>query len=71
MHYLLKIEGKSKIPNYIQMRDENFTLIAYFRLDRPERALEKCGLERFKDQILEKCSALSFGKVEKIELDDK
>ncbi|HRC92882.1 MAG TPA: fructose-6-phosphate aldolase, partial [Bacteroidia bacterium] len=26
--YLLKIKGTAKIPDYVQMRDDNFTLIA-------------------------------------------
>ncbi len=70
MYYLLKIKGKSKIPDYIQLRDSNFTLVAYFRQDRPERALVKCGLERFQTAILAKANELGFGKIEKLELND-
>ena len=29
--YIIKIKGKAKIPDYVQLRDDNFTLIAYFR----------------------------------------
>jgi hypothetical protein len=32
--YIIKVKGKAKIPDYIQLRDENFVLIAYFRADR-------------------------------------
>ena len=42
--YIIKIKGAVKIPDYVQIRDEQFTLLAYFRADRPERALEKIGL---------------------------
>ena len=42
--YILKIKGKAKIPDYIQIRDNDFTLKAYFRVDRPEKSLEKIGL---------------------------
>ena len=42
--YILKIKGKAKIPDYIQIRDDDFTLKAYFRVDRPEKSLEKIGL---------------------------
>ena len=68
MYYLLKIKGTAKIPDYIQLRDESFTLIAYFRSDRPERALEKCGLENHKNVILALANKISFGKVEQFNL---
>jgi len=42
--FIIKIRGKAKIPDYIQIRDENFTLIDYFRLDRPLKNLDKLGL---------------------------
>ena len=41
--YIIKIRGKVKIPDYIQIRDDQFTLLAYFRADRPEEALKKIG----------------------------
>ncbi len=68
MYYLLKVKGKGKIPDYIQLRDKSFTLIAYFRIDRPERALDKCGLQNFTDKIIEFAHQLPFGKVESINL---
>ena len=36
-YYLMKVKGKAKIPDYIQLRDENLTLIGYFRPNRKER----------------------------------
>ncbi|MEI6522996.1 MAG: fructose-6-phosphate aldolase [Bacteroidia bacterium] len=66
--YILKVKGKAKIPDYIQIRDENFTLKAYFRVDRPEKSLAKFG---FEDQKLEKLmkiiNEMPFGVVQKIE----
>ncbi len=66
--YILKVKGKAKIPDYIQIRDENFTLKAYFRVDRPEKSLAKFG---FDDQKLEKLmkiiNEMPFGVVQKIE----
>ena len=41
--YIIKVKGKAKIPDYIQLRDEKFVLIAYFRADRPLQKLEKFG----------------------------
>jgi hypothetical protein len=36
-YYLLKVKGKARIPDYIQVRDANFTLIGYFRPGRGEK----------------------------------
>lgn len=66
--YIIKVKGKAKIPNYIQLRDENFVLIAYFRADRPLKKLEKYGLEG-KEVALEKViNNLPFGKLQKLEI---
>lgn len=66
--YIIKVRGKAKIPNYIQLRDNNFVLIAYFRADRPLKNLEKYGLEG-KELALEKViSSLPFGKLQKLEI---
>lgn len=67
--YLLKIKGKAKIPDYIQLRDENFTLKAYFRVDRPEKSLLKFN---FTEDQLEKLYRIineaPFGIVQKLAL---
>jgi hypothetical protein len=39
--YILKIKGKAKIPDYVQLRDDKFTLLAYFRVDRPRKGIGK------------------------------
>ncbi|RYE90016.1 MAG: fructose-6-phosphate aldolase, partial [Cytophagaceae bacterium] len=41
--YIIKVKGKAKIPDYIQLRDEQFVLIAYFRADRPLKDLHRYG----------------------------
>ena len=66
--YILKIKGTAKIPDYVQLRDEDFTLIAYFRVDRPEKALIKAGLGDKEDKIIEIINELPFGKVQKLEI---
>ena len=67
--YLLKIKGKAKIPDYIQLRDENFTLKAYFRVDRPEKSVLKLDLNEDQMQKLLQIIAESpFGIVQKLEL---
>jgi hypothetical protein len=66
--YILKIKGKAKIPDYVQLRDDNFTLLAYFRVDRPEKALVKCGLGDKEAAVIELIRDLPFGKVTKLDI---
>jgi hypothetical protein len=66
--YIIKVKGKAKIPDYIQLRDENFVLIAYFRADRPLKKLEKYGLDGKEVALKEVIDNLPFGKLQKLEL---
>ena len=65
--YIIKIKGKSKIPDYIQIRDENFTLIDYFRVDRPLKNLAKIGMEGKEEYLVSLIKSLPFGKLTPIE----
>ncbi len=65
--YIIKVKGKAKIPDYIQIRDENFVLVAYFRADRPLKNIEKLGLEGKESQLEEVIRNLPFGKLQKLE----
>jgi len=66
--YILKIKGKMKIPDYIQIRDDAFTLLAYFRADRPENALAKIGLGQQESEVKSIIEKLPYGKIEKLNL---
>ena len=66
--YIIKVKGKVKIPDYIQIRDESFVLMAYFRVDRPLKGLEKYGLEGKDEALKALIDALPFGKIQKLEL---
>ena len=66
--YIIKVKGKAKIPDYIQLRDENFVLIAYFRADRPLKNLDRYGLEGKEDALAGLIESLAFGKLQKLEL---
>jgi hypothetical protein len=68
MVYILKIKGKAKIPDYVQLRDDSFTLLAYFRVDRPEKALLKCGFADKEKEIIALINSMPFGKIQKVEL---
>jgi len=66
--YIFKVKGKAKIPDYIQIRDDDFVLIAYFRADRPLRKLEKFGLEKNEKELKALIEELPFGKLQKLNL---
>ncbi|HXI00537.1 MAG TPA: hypothetical protein VNI52_09720 [Sphingobacteriaceae bacterium] len=66
--YAIKVKGVAKIPDYVQLRDEKFTLLAYFRVDRPEKTLEKIGLADKTDYIMQLITDLPFGKILKIDI---
>ena len=63
--YIIKVKGKAKIPDYIQVRDENFVLVAYFRADRPMKSVEKFGLEGKEEQLEELIKSPPFWETSK------
>lgn len=65
--YIIKVKGKAKIPDYIQLRDENFVLVAYFRADRPLKNLEKYGLQGKEEELAALIEKLPFGKLQKLD----
>ncbi|MBC8111843.1 MAG: fructose-6-phosphate aldolase [Verrucomicrobia bacterium] len=66
--YIIKVKGKAKIPNYIQLRDDNFVLIAYFRADRPLKNLDKYGLSGKEEPLQQLIESLPFGKLQALNL---
>ncbi|MBD1394990.1 fructose-6-phosphate aldolase [Mucilaginibacter glaciei] len=66
--YIIKVKGVAKIPDYVQLRDDKFTLLAYFRVDRPEKSLDKIGLKDKHDYIMGVVKDLPFGKILKLDL---
>lgn len=66
--YILKVRGTAKIPDYIQLRGDDFTLIAYFRVDRPEKALTKAGLADKAEQIMKSIVEIPYGKMLKLDI---
>ncbi|MCX6352518.1 MAG: fructose-6-phosphate aldolase, partial [Bacteroidetes bacterium] len=61
--YLIRIQGKTKIPDYVQLRDDDYTLVAYFRADRPEKALEKYGYSAKMEEMIKLIHDTPFGKL--------
>ncbi len=66
--YIIKVKGKAKIPDYIQLRDEHFVLIAYFRADRPLKNVERYGLAGKEEALAGVIQHLEFGKLQKLEI---
>lgn len=66
--YIIKVKGVAKIPDYVQLRDENFALLAYFRVDRPDKSLYKIGLGDKTEQIMSMVKNMPFGQIKKLEL---
>jgi hypothetical protein len=69
-YYVLKVKGKAKIPDYIQVRDAQFTLIGYFR---PGHTTAKTGRLADKQQALfrlveQRAEAMPFGIVTALEV---
>jgi hypothetical protein len=66
--YIIKIKGKAKIPDYIQLRDKDFVLVAYFRADRELKNLDKYGLSGKEEALANLISEMPFGKLQALEL---
>ncbi|MEO0897825.1 MAG: fructose-6-phosphate aldolase [Bacteroidota bacterium] len=67
--YLMKVKGKAKIPDYIQLRDEDLTLIGYFRPGRKERLLKVVKDEDIASQLQHVIDEMTdYGKLEKVEI---
>ncbi|HWZ34986.1 MAG TPA: hypothetical protein VNW51_02450 [Mucilaginibacter sp.] len=66
--YIIKVKGVAKIPDYVQLRDDQFTLLAYFRVDRPDKALDKAGLGEKAEYIMNVIKDLPFGQILKLDI---
>ena len=65
MLYILKIKGTKTIPDFVQIRDEQMTLCAYFRLSQQESGLKKNNLEAETKVIMTLLESIPFGKIHK------
>ncbi|MFN3344026.1 MAG: fructose-6-phosphate aldolase [Chloroherpetonaceae bacterium] len=59
--YLLKTKGKGVVPDYIQVRDENQSIIGYFKASNIEKGLDEIRLD---DPARRKAAAAIFEKLE-------
>ena len=65
MLYILKIKGTKTIPDFVQIRDEQMTLCAYFRLSQQEIGLKKNNLEAEAKGIMALLDNIPYGKIHK------
>ena len=65
MLYILKITGTKTIPDFVQIRDEQMTLRAYFRLSQQEVGLKKNNLEEESKGIMALLKSIPYGKIHK------
>ena len=65
MLYILKIKGTEKIPDFVQIRDAEMTLIAYFRLNQITQGLKKNNLEIETEGISNLLENIPYGKIHK------
>ena len=63
MLYILKIKGTKTIPDFVQIRDENMILRAYFRLSQQEKGLKKNNLLKESKGIMELLEKMPYGKI--------
>tara|TARA_B100000902_G_scaffold400059_1_gene475354 strand:- start:3680 stop:3886 length:207 start_codon:yes stop_codon:yes gene_type:complete len=65
MMHILKIKGTKKIPNFVQIRDEKLSLIAYFRLDHIQKGLKKNNISDQDGKLEKIIKSMEFGKIYK------
>ena len=71
MLYVLKIKGTKTIPDFVQIRDEQMTLRAYFRLSQQEIGLRKNNLEEEAKGIMNLLESIPYGKIHKYYSDNE
>jgi hypothetical protein len=64
--YIMKIRGVNHMPDSVQVRDENFRLIAYFRADKPQDVLLKIFSKKTIKEITGLLTGLPYGHMVKI-----
>ena len=66
--YFLKTQGTDKIPDYIQIRDDDFVLLAHFKTNNPGNQIKKFGLQKYSTRIKQLIQSTPFGILVKIEM---
>ena len=63
MLHIIKIKGTDKIPDFVQIRDSNLSLRAYFRVDQIEKGLKKNNINDKQGKLMKHIQSMPFGKI--------
>tara|TARA_Y100001970_G_scaffold24467_2_gene29092 strand:- start:2615 stop:2821 length:207 start_codon:yes stop_codon:yes gene_type:complete len=66
--YIIKIKGKAKIPDFIQLRNDDMILLEYFSAARPLNKLRNYGLKSSDEEIISYVNNLKYGELQKLDL---
>ena len=66
--FIIKIKGKAKIPDFIQLRNDDMILLEYFSAARPLNKLRNYGLKSSDEEIMSYVNNLKYGKLQKLDL---
>lgn len=63
--YLLKTKGIGSVPDHIQVRAEDHSIIGYFKASNPNTGLKEIGITEPKrqEQAIAVFSGLEYGKI--------
>ena len=67
--YILKIKSIGGNSNYVQIRDNNFTLLAYCSFENLHKTLIKIGKSKWSEKIIDITTKAEYWKMKKIDLD--
>jgi len=67
MKYFLKTKGTLEIPDYLQIRDKDFQLIAHCTVKNALRTIKKHDIKLKVEDDSDFIESLPFGKLTKIE----
>ena len=66
--FIIKIKGKAKIPDFIQLRNDDMILLEYFSAARPLNKLRNYGLKSSDEEIMSYVNNLKYGELQKLDL---
>ena len=61
--YLLKIKGVGKLPDYVQVRDDEFNLKAFINMTSLSKGIINNNLVAYADIIMEQLKDADFNEV--------
>jgi len=64
--YILKTKGTNKIPDFIQIRDKDFALIAHIRANNIKSGLSALDIPETENTLVQQIKALPYGIIKKI-----